>query len=128
MSGQGIAEGFIDQGRYTPNNLIAGEFPRITRYVTVTGNTVLSAGAVLGKITADSRYQLSAAASTDGSQTPDAILAEAVDARSGDVQAPVYFSGEFNRLALQLGTGYTVAAIESLLRLRSIFLRDNVPA
>lgn len=128
MSRPGIAQGVVDQGSYAPEHLIAGEFPRITRYVMVTGSAALSAGAVLGKITADNRYQLSAVASTDGSQTPEAILAEDIDTREGDILAAVYLSGEFNRLALQVGTGYTVSAVESVLRLRSIFLRDNMPA
>jgi hypothetical protein len=37
MSLPGIAEGFTDQGSLAHDNLIAGEFPRITRVVTITG-------------------------------------------------------------------------------------------
>lgn len=56
-------------------------------------------------ITASGKFVLSAAAASDGSETPDAILAETVDASAEDKQAVVYFSGEFNENALTLGTG-----------------------
>ena len=65
------------------------------------------------------------ARSSRGSETPDAILAETVDASAEDKQAVVYFSGEFNENALQLGTGHTVESIRAGLRSKSIFLRSN---
>ena len=125
MTYPGIAEGFNDQGRFTPDNLIAGEFPRISRHGVVTGSGVLPKGSVLGCITNDGRYQLSVAKATDGSENPDVILAETVDTTNGDQQALVYLAGEFNTHALHLGEGHTVDAIQEPLRLRSIFLRQN---
>jgi hypothetical protein len=127
MTYPGIAEGFTDQGRFTPDNLIAGEFPRVSRHVTVTGNTMLPIGSVLGRITDDGRYQLSKAKATDGSENPDVILAENVDTTDGDQQALVYLAGEFNIHALHLGEGHTIDSIQESLRLRSIFLRNNQP-
>ena len=121
----GIAAGFTDQGQYKPDNLIAGEFPRISRHVVVTGKTMLQRGSVLGHITNDGRYQLSTAKATDGSEIPDAILAETVDTTNGDQQALVYLAGEFNTHALHLGEGHTIDSISQPLRLRSIFLRQN---
>ena len=59
MSGSGIVSGFNDEGRFEPDNLIAGEFPRIGRIVTITGDSTLVMGSVLGKITADGKYCLS---------------------------------------------------------------------
>jgi hypothetical protein len=125
MSIPGIAEGFTHQGEYKPENLIAGQFPRISRIVTVTGGAVLPQGAVLGRIAANGFYQLSDAGNQDGSEMPDAILAEPVDATGGDVQAHAYFAGEFNARALSLGAGHTLESVVTGFRRRSIFLRNN---
>lgn len=101
------ASGFTDQGEYKPCNLLAGEYPRIERIITIASGSNLIKGAVLGRITASGKFVLSASGASDGSETPDAILAETVDASAQDKQAVVYFSGEFNENALQLGTGHT---------------------
>ena len=122
------AEGFTDQGSYTPDNLIAGEYPRVARVVTIASGANLAQGALLGKITASGKFKLSASAATDGSEVPDAILAEAANATAADVQAVVYFSGEFNESALSLGAGHTLASIKAGLRDRNIYLRTNQPA
>ncbi len=124
----GIADGFREEGRLEPDNLIAGEFPRVSQYVTVTGTGTLRAGAVLGRVLADGRFQLSALAATDGSQVPDVILAEEVDLSLGDVSARVYLTGEFNSVVLELGAGHTLVTIENTLRQRSIFLKANQAA
>ena len=121
------AEGFTDQGAYAPGNLIAGEYPRIERLVTVTGAAALTVGSVLGRITADGKYQLSLSAAVNGSETPEAILAETIDTIAGDVEAVVYLAGEFNESALTLGAGHTLASISDGLRSKSIFLRANQP-
>jgi len=125
MSMPGIAEGFNDQGNYAPDNLIAGEFPRITRVVTITGGASLPAGAVLGRVAASGAYLLSDAGANDGSEEPDALLVEAVDASAGDTQAHVYLAGEFNAAALTFGPGHSLASILIAFRERSIFLRNN---
>ncbi len=125
MSRVGIASGFNADGSITPDNLLSGEFPRLSRIVTVMGQATLIAGTVLGKITADGRYRISETASRDGSEQPDAILAEAIDLSHGDVQASVYLTGEFNSNALTLGNGHTLASVTSACRMRSIFFRSN---
>lgn len=125
MSMPGIAEGFNDQGSYAPDNLIAGDYPRVTRVVTVTGAAILSRGSVLGQIDGDGRFQLSDASLTNGAELPDAILAEDIDATAGDVQAHVYIAGEFNSQELTIGSGHTLASINKPFRQRSIFLRNN---
>ena len=119
------ASGFTDQGEYKPCNLLAGEYPRIERIITIASGSNLTKGAVLGRITASSKFVLSTAGASDGSETPDAILAETVDASAEDKQAVVYFSGEFNENALTLGPGHTVESIRAGLRSKSIFLRSN---
>ncbi len=119
------AEGFKDQGEYTPDNLLAGEYPRVERVVTIAAGADLAKGAVLGRITANGKFKLSASASTDGSQTPDAILAERANAADNDVQAVVYFSGEFNENALVLGAGHTLDSVRIALRAKNVYLRRN---
>lgn len=104
-------------------SLIAGEFPRITRLVTVaSGAGMLPAGAVLGRVTASKKFTLSAAASSDGSEAVRAVLAEPVDATAADVQAVVYLTGEFNAGELTFGVGHTAASVADALRDLSIFL------
>ena len=121
-------EGFNNNGEYVPCNLLVGEFPRVERLITIASGQNLQKGAVLGKVTADGKYKLSASAANDGSEVPDVILAEDIDALSGDAQAVVYFSGEFNSKALTLGTGHTIESISANLRLRNITLRQNISA
>ncbi|MCK5921804.1 MAG: head decoration protein [Methylococcales bacterium] len=127
MSIPGTAEGFNDKGSVTPENLIAGEYPRVSRIFTVTGGAVLPIGSVLGRIDVDGRYLLSAADAVDGSQVPDIILGETVDTTNGDKQAVGYFTGEFNELALNVGTGHTLESSRSVFRTRGLFLRQNQP-
>lgn len=119
------ASGFTSQGQIAPENLIAGEFPRITRKVTVGTGANLMAGAVLGKITATGKYILSASAAVDGSQIPEAILAEDASALTADVQAVAILTGEINELAVMLGAGHTLASIRDGLRGKAIFLTKN---
>lgn len=119
------ASGFTDQGEYKPCNLLAGEYPRIERIITIASGSALTKGSVLGRITASGKFVLSESDATDGSETPDAILAEDVDASAEDKQSVVYFSGEFNENALTLGGSFTLDDIRAGLRSKSIFLRSN---
>ena len=119
------ASGLTDQGEYKPCNLIAGEYPRIERIITIASGSALTKGSVLGRVTASGKFSLSASDASDGSETPDAILAEDVDASAEDKQAVVYFSGEFNETALTLGNSHTLESIRAGLRSKSLFLRKN---
>ncbi|KAA0578855.1 head decoration protein [Azospirillum sp. B21] len=104
-------------------SLIAGEFPRVTRLVTIaSGAGVLKAGAVLGRITASKKFTLSAAAANDGSEAVRAILAGPVDASLSDVVAVVYLTGEFNAGELTFGAGHSAASAADALRDLSIFI------
>lgn len=73
---------------------------------------------------ADLEYKLSAAASTDGSQAPDLILAQDVDASDGAVEGIAFDSGNFAGTALTLGSGHTVDSIREGLRLKGIIIDD----
>lgn len=116
----------ISEESYAFDALLAGDFPRVTEKVTVITGQTLARGAVVGIITASSKATLSASAAGDGSETPVAVLAEAVDASAADVEAVVYRTGEFNEDAITLGTGHTVASVKDGLRQRSIFLKSPV--
>jgi len=126
MSLQGIASGVTSQGVFTPENLIAGEFPRIMRIATITGGQALPQGAVLGQITATGAYVLSTATATDGSEVPVAILAQPIDTTL-DVEGHLFLTGEFNAHALTLGSGHTLASVTESFRTRSLFIRTNQP-
>jgi hypothetical protein len=119
---------FATEGTYTPDNLIADDFPLVTDTITLISGQNLARGAVLGKITASGKYTLSLSASADGSQTPAVILLQDTDATSADKKAPVALTGAFNERALVLGTGHTAASIKDGLRDLSIFLRSSVKA
>jgi len=96
--------------------------------VTIASGQNLAAGAVLGQ-TSGGKYVLALADSEDGSQTPDAILAEACDASGGDKQAFVYYQVECNQRKLVLGTGITLnAALRKALSRKGIFLHASLPA
>ena len=114
---------FQTEGTYTPDSLLAGNAHLlVARKVTVLSGQVLQRGAVLGTITASGKAILSLAAAADGSQTPDLILAEAVDATGADATALAYERGDFNAGAITLGTGHTVASIREGLRAKGITL------
>jgi hypothetical protein len=114
---------------YTPDNLVAGGTQLVAKSVTVASSAALNRGAVLGKITASGKFILSASAASDGSETPDVILAEDCDASGGDVEhVAVYVKGEFNENALSFGTGHDADSVRDTLRGKSIFLKTSVGA
>lgn len=108
---------------FTPDNLIGGEEIPSSRKVTLISGQNQPRGAVLGKITASGKYNLSLSAAADGSQIPTAILAEAVDASGGDKECLIYERGDFNEKAITLGTAHTVASVRDGLRDQGIYLQ-----
>lgn len=120
---------FATEGTYTPDQLVAGNAHLLmARTVTVLSGQTLARGAVVGKITASGKYILSLAAANDGSQTPDLILSEDVDATAGDKPGLAYSRGDFNASAITLGAGHTVASITEGLRAKGIALLPAVSA
>lgn len=77
---------------------------------------------------ASGEYKLSTSGASDGSQTPDLILAEDVDASAADKFALAYSRGDFNANAITLGAGHTVASITEGLRAKGIALLPAVSA
>ena len=120
--------GFSAEGTYTPDALIAGDFPIRTLKVTISSGQNLQRGALLGKITSGGEYILSLSAASDGSQTPVAILAEDVDATGGDAEGIVYVAGDFNQDAITYGASHTAASVRDGLRNLGIYLHAPVSA
>lgn len=117
---------FATEGTLTHDALIAGNAHLLVgRKVTIKSGQNLMRGAVIGKDGND-KYLLSLAAASDGSQTPDLILAEACDATGGDTVALAYARGDFAAQALTLGTGHTVASITEGLRAKGITILNIV--
>lgn len=98
-------QGFTDQGSTTADTLLAGEFPRVSELATITGGSY-KRGTVL-KASGDALTICGA------SDTPEAILAEAVDATSEDKQAVVYLTGEFNSAALTVAGGASADGLKA---------------
>ena len=114
---------------YSPDGLIAGNSNLLTSQsiVLISGQN-LKRGAVLGKITAGGKYNLSLAAAGDGSETPDLILAEDTDASAADVATVAYHRGDFDENKIILGAGHTAASIREGLRSKAIVLIPSTVA
>lgn len=108
---------------HTPDRLIAGNSALLHAIpITVISGQNLARGALLGKITASGKYNLSLSAAADGSQAPVAILVDDVDASAGDKAGLAYIRGDFNASAVIYGTAHTAASVEAALRDLGIFL------
>lgn len=101
--------------------LIAGNAHLLVHQeITLISGQNLLRGAVLGKITASGKYNLSLSAAGDGSQTPFAVLAEDCNAAAGDKTTVAYFRGDFRADKLILGTAHTLSSIKQGLRDKNI--------
>lgn len=89
----------------SPDNLIAGPSDVIAVEATIaSGAGKLGRGTVLGKITASGKCKIvNSGGDNDGTKIAYAILAEDVDATSGDVVTSAYVAGEFAEDALTFG-------------------------
>lgn len=115
---------------YDPNGIIVGPFPVQTAGATIGAGADLSAGAVLGRVTASGAYVLSASAASNGSQTPVAILLTDAAAAGGTAEAIILLTGEVDAAKLSFGAGHTAATVEAAFRAagRSLFIRNVTPA
>jgi hypothetical protein len=115
------AGGVDNAGTYTPDFLCDRDTETRVRTI-ASGAGVLARGTLLGKITASGKYLESLAAATDGSEVPDAILLESVDATAADVNAAVAIAGDFAAKGVIFGTGHTLASTEDVLRTKDIYI------
>lgn len=117
--------GFISAGTSSADNLIAGDYPIARKTVILKGGVAYVRGTVLQELaTAD--------LGKTGPVTADAsaayILLEDRDATAGDLTAIVAMTGEFNKFALVLGEGATLAGVTATLEAKNIYIRDAVRA
>lgn len=120
---------FESQGTHSYPNLFAGDFPRVEEVGTiVSGAGDLSAGTVLGKITASGKLQPVDDSKADGSENPYAVLAQDADASEADADAVTYLSGHFNEDALTFGGDDGIADHRAALRGLGIYTSKNVGA
>jgi hypothetical protein len=102
-----------------------------THRITLTAGNLLR-GSVLGatdigsESDASGNYKLSAAAASDGSQTPSVILAEDCDASGGAKETIAYFAGTFNEEQLHFGTGHDKWSVREALRDVGINLQSAI--
>lgn len=119
------AGGVNTAGTYTPDKLFDRD--TVTRIKTIAnGGGVLPRGTLLGKVTASGKYIESLAAAADGSEVPDAILLEPVDASAADVNASVALAGKFAQAGITFGAGHTAASVEAVLRTKDIYLETTI--
>jgi len=108
---------------FTPENLFAGNvYPVVTEKATITGGNY-ARGTVLGMVTASGKLTIVDSTKSDGTETPYAILADAVDASSDDKVAAVYLTGEFNQAALVFGGTDTYATHKVAARKVGLFFK-----
>lgn len=111
---------------YTPDKLIAGDYPLVTDVITILSGENLTRGTCLGKITSSGKYVICNTAGTDdGRRAPFAILAEDCDASGGDKQALVFLSGAFNESAITFGGTDTATTHRAALRNLNIYLKKS---
>lgn len=120
-------------GTFTPDNLFAGGIsPVVPGTETIlTSQGVLVRGTVLGKVVATSKCVIinsSTQGATPGSGIVYAVLAETVDTTGGDVEAPVYYTGEYNENALVFGGTDDADDHRTAARNVGIFFKDTVSA
>ncbi|MAY72071.1 MAG: head decoration protein [Halomonas sp.] len=113
---------------FTYDNLFAGKIqPVVAGSETITG-AALARGTVLGLVTASGKCVAVNDALINGAENVYAVLAEDVDASGGDVEAAVYYTGEFNETAVAFGGDDTVADHKQAARNIGIFFKPVVSA
>jgi hypothetical protein len=98
--------------------------------IIVSGQGIVKAGTVLGKITASGKYAISAPAAADGSQTPSALNLYQVDATSADqpvsaITREAEINGPTITYHSTINTGPLVVAANNALLTQFIVVRSR---
>lgn len=125
MPNPNLDPSFSSDSPYDPNDIVADPKSLFARAVTLVSGQNVVRGAVLGKITAGGKYNLSLSAAADGSQTPVAIAAQDMDASGGDKTIQVFLRGDFKASKLTYGASHTKATLFEALAARGICLHDD---
>lgn len=121
----------FSSNNYTPDRLIAGDYPLVTRTMTIkTGQGTLARGTVLAKDSAngDKLVPVDSASGTVSINDPVAILAKDADTSGGDVEGSVYLSGEFNEGELTFGGADTADTHRDAMRDLNMYLKPALSA
>lgn len=102
--------------------LSGGDFPRRFMTIMVAAGQALSAGSVLGEVSASEEYKLSESGAFDGSESPSLVLFEDIDTSEGAAPAEAMLTGDVPANALTLGTGHTAASVRKALRPYCLFV------
>lgn len=126
----GTFEVIAPDGKYAGRGVVGTAFSGAVNFTISDGATDFVAGDGFDiTVTAITyKYKLSAAAATDGSEVPCAILWYDTDASSADKLCPVATRGLFNERALTFGTGHTADSTREALQLLGIHLRSSIKA
>lgn len=113
---------------FESDNLFAGHVQPVVAgsETLLAGQGVLVRGTVLGSITASSKLKTVDSAQSDGSQTVYAILAADTDTTDGDIEGPVYYTGEYNKNELVFGGSDTADTHKTQARNIGIFFKDVI--
>lgn len=106
---------------YSPDDMLANSEGVKTDTGTLVSGQNLARGAVVGRITASGKFTLCNSGAADGSQTPVAIIAEAMDASGGDKTCQLYTGGCFRDSALTWHGSFT-----TLLQKKAAFDRTPI--
>lgn len=113
---------------FTPDRLIAGDFPIVTEEMVITGES-LTRGTVVGKITASGKgVVVNSGGTDDGRRTAYGVLLETADATAADKTVTIALTGEFNEDELVFGGTDTITTHRATLRGLCIFAKDPVSA
>ena len=112
------------EGIYSGKATVGNAFAGAVHFTISAGSNAFAIGDsfVLRAADVEYRYKLSLASATDGSQIPDAILAEDTSALTADQPTVVYLMGEFNANAIVFGAGHTLESTRDVLRAKDIHL------
>jgi hypothetical protein len=115
---------------FTPDKLLASDYPAVTDVRTVLTGQNLKRGTVLAEDSgnSDKLVPVNSGSATASIQDPVCILAEDVDASDADVNGLVYLSGAFNEGALTFGGTDTADTHRKALRDLNIYLKKAVSA
>ncbi|RYM47642.1 head decoration protein [Serratia proteamaculans] len=120
----------VQHDTFIPDQLLSGPLQVVSDTVTILAGAEApyKRGTVLGVVTSSGKYTLSVATATDGSEVPQAILADDVNATVADTLAGVYLMAEINQNRITFDPSWTLATLKPALRPYGIFLRDSVQA
>lgn len=117
-------------GDVTYDDFILREGNIVTDKVTIASGQNIAKYEVLGKITSGGKYATYDSTKGDGTETPDAIALEDMDATGGDLAREVYIGGVFNqnKLVFSYSGDSVTDALKTTLRDKGIYLKDSVGA